>query len=696
MKKRLRKVKNKLFYLVVEKSPYILEEYQQYKWSFNDKKENKFISWLYIINLNVKYRILRIQNIENGKFQINVSDNNSTRKGKLPYLKGSESLDFSRPKIIRFAINLLRYDTIIFSVFDTMIFRPFPSQMEFYKLLEQKHSFSNFQQIRIEAEKEARKKVEANKGNTEVNLYEIYEIIERKTGLDKNYGIKVELETERELCFVNPYIKEVYNIVKSQGKRVLVISDTYHSKEFIVQLLNEVGYYDFDDVIVSNENNANKKNMNLFKVALQKHGGRKNTIIHVGSDFKNDIVTARKFGMDAQHYKSVHSIGNKFRASGMSEPLGSIYRALVNIHLHNGTRIYNQLYEYGFIYGGLYILGYCQWVYSYVKKYNIDKVIFISNSGKIYSKAFNLLYNDVENDVIFWSDNLNEKCSIESRRYNFLDRLSKICHSDLYIYTIGQFLDSQGLNSMCDLLSNYKLNKEDVLHTGNYNIVERFIVDNWEHINSIYSGEEKIAKDYFMQKINGCEKVAIVDIGDKSSIGDGIKYLNNEKWKLDCEIHSLKALPSYENHLNQSLNSVYLFSELHNRDLYEYHYSKNKGLNSILFELFNTSDYPIFSGFQIDEEGIKFKFEEPLVENHEKINDIENGIVDFIKQYTKHKSAFKLIDYIPGYDAYMPFKMAVNDLRYFKNDIGEFYLRQENAPINSTITLNDLLQEKGL
>lgn len=597
----------------------------------------------------------------------------STEMQKLPYLDGSESKILNRPTVLDFTKDLLEYDVISFDVFDTLLLRPFAEPQDLFMIVGEKLNCVNFMSIRKKAEKEARS-IAKVKGKQEVNIFDIYEIIELKTGIDTQLGVQVEFQTELEFCFANPYMKVVFEIVKSHNKKIIAISDTYFTKSMIEQLLENSGFCGFSDVFVSCENNANKRETQLFKIALQKLGKDKR-FVHVGENMKSDIKSAQELGISTKYYNNVHKTGNQYRADGMSELIGSTYSGIVNTHLHNGLTQYSPYYEYGFIYGGLYILGYSKWIYEYAKQNNIDKVLFLSRDGDIYHKIFNYLFTDIKNEYVYWSRIANIKYTIDKNRYDFLNRMVKHKARDGLNITIKGLLESLQLEELKPLLNQYELKEDDLIHKGNVKLIQAFLVDHWDTVVNKFSEDNEIVKAYFTKIIQGCKKVAIVDVGWVGSGGTGIKYLIEQKWKLNCEIHSLVAACSHSNHtgnLTQVMKKdigAYIFSRMYNRNLYDIHV--NTKHNNVYFELFTQACSPSFAGFKKTEDGFKLLFDVPEVENYKIIEQIHQGIFDFIKIYNKMFSNYEYLFHISGYDAYIPFRMIIKDLRFIRKHFGD-------------------------
>lgn len=691
------KLKDKLFYLAVEKNQDILKEYQTYKWSHEDKEENKLVSWMYLLLLNTKYRVLKLES-ETRKIS------NQEHKIKLPYLDGAESEILKRTSPYHFAAHLMQFDVISFDIFDTLILRPFSKPHDLFMLLGEKHNLVDFVSIRRSAEVEAREIAKVKKGNREVTLYDIYEVIEFRTGIDKAYGVQVEFETELELCFANPYMIEVFNILRSQGKEIIAISDMYLSRSMIVQLLDKCGYLGFREIFVSSEHNGSKRDKNLYKIVL-KYLGEEIKLVHIGDNYQTDYKCASQLGIEARHYKNVHEVGNAYRADGMSELIGSAYSGIVNTHLHNGVKKYSPQYEYGFIYGGLYVMGYCKWIHDYVKANNIDKVLFLSRDGHIYQKVFNYMFEDVSNEYVYWSRIANLKYTLEVSRNDFLTRM--VSHKAVSILgtKIKSILHSLNLNELIPHLKDYGLDKEDIMHNGNIKPLERLFVDNWSLVVEKSLEDIDALKEYLMDVLHGAKKVAVVDVGWTGTGGLGIKYLIEEKFQLNCKVKCLVAATRHQNqnaNLHYLMNKdieAYLFSQVHNKELYDIHKNTNKNTNCIYFELFTQASHPSFAGVKKTNDGYDLLFDIPEVENYKTIDQIHEGIFDFAKIFKSKFENYSYLFNVSGYDAYWPFRMIIRDLRFIREHFGEIrysrgvYGDSENQSYES---LNQIMDELGL
>lgn len=691
----IKKIKDKMFYYAVERNPHILQEYQQYRWNNEElHRKHRLKSWLYLGNLNFKHRLLKIPS------EVTLHKLPEKRV-RLPYLQGAESNLLKRKPPHIFARDLLSYDVISFDIFDTLVLRPLDDPRALFMILGEKHNYLDFSNIRINAEVQARDNAAVLKGNREVTIFDIYEIIEKRTGINKDYGVQIELETEIDLCFANPYMLRVFNILRAQGKRIIATSDMYLHESMIRKILNKCGYIGFEEVFVSCDYNCSKRDTNLYKIALKKIGDF-NKVVHIGDNYVPDIESAQKVGIDAIYYKNVNDAGRQYRTEGMSDLVGSAYAGIVNAHLHNGIKEYDPYYEYGFIYGGLYVFGYCNWIHEYVKKNKVDKVLFLSRDGDIYQKVFNNLFNDVPNEYVFWSRIANTKYTADVNRDDFLTRM--ITHKAINVIdiTVEDLLKSLNLSTLEKRLLDFGLRKEEIINKGNVKQLENLLIENWDVVIERYMGENEVLEDYFINVIGESKKVAVIDVGWLGTGAMGIKHLVEEKWKMNCEVKSLVAASASWsraaniNELMKNQTETYMFSRFYNRELFDSHLNTNKNTNNVYFELFTQACYPSFAGFDVNS---NFEFDIPEVENYDVIKKIHQGIMDFSTMYNEFFENHSYMYNIPGYDAYLPFRMVTRNVEFFRRFFSETaFSRGVGADYTNqrTETIGDILNKVNL
>ena len=644
--------------LFVNRIPGIRDRYQRKRASAKGGK--RYLTWLYLIYLNMAYYIFRnkeIGGIEKYPYYEN----------KILYVEGSESAISKRiaPKI--FARNLAVYDIISFDVFDTLIFRPFSSPTDLFYILGDKLNYLDFARIRQEMEWKAREKKYKKEKHYEVNLDEIYTVLSEETGIDKKIAMQWEIELENRYCFANPYMQEVIQELLKMNKRIIISSDMYLNTRQIQDLLKTCGYPLFAAYYVSCDKNASKNKGDLYAFIKRKEGNEK-TYIHIGDNDVADIKQAKKHGLQTEYYPNVNHVGMQYRAEDMSVITGGIYRGLVNAHIHNGLQQYTKEYEYGYIYGGLFVTGYCQFIYRYVKKHKIDKLLFLARDGDILLKAYNKLYpKETEStQYVYWSRLAATKLSAKYYKYDYFRRF--LYHKVNQQYSLKEIFLSMELE---DMLSRFceesKLTEETKLNDSNVDMVKKYFAEHWKEVWMHYEEQQLAGKQYYEEALQDAKSAIAIDIGWAGSGAITLDYLVNEEWALNCPITGIIAgtntchntEPNASETFLQSGKLVsYLYSQRENRDIWKFHDpAKN---HNLYWEMLLDAPTGSFKGFYLDTNGeyeCQFK-ENP--ENIEGITEIQTGILDFVERYRNLQVNLEGIANISGRDAYAPMINAMS------------------------------------
>lgn len=688
------KFKDKLYHFLVEKNPRIREEYQGYVNLHQDEhQKNRKKSWRLLLKLNWHYRILR-------RKKRLLPPPPPPPKGRLPYLDGAESMKDNRIIPMYFVKDhLLSADVISFDVFDTLIFRPFDDPKTLFVIMGEQLGIYDFYTIRVNAEREAREIAMVNKGNYEVTIDEIYEIVERKIGLDAKQGAALEFELEKKYCFANPYFKTVFKLLKEYNKPIVICSDMYLYSHQIDEILKNAGYDGYDEVIVSCENNASKRSGGLFELEKQKYPKKK--IIHVGDNYNSDFLSAQKCGLDARHYVNVNAEGAKYRAEGLSALTGSLYNGIVNTTLLNGFDRYSPKYEFGFTYGGLYVLGYANWINETAKRDGVDKILFLARDGDVYSKVYDMLPDHLDWEYFHWSRIVGMKTGVEENFNEFITRMIHHKAAAVNRPRVTKLLESLELEFLIDEMPKYGLKELEVINHENKKLVENMFVDNKARIVEAYRDSIELTYDRIRRSIKGCKKVAIVDIGWAGSGPLGIKYIIENKLGVECKAecylaasnHHIMQLPTAT--LMNGDVKVYMFSQMLNRINYDSHRNTNKTMNNLFLEMFTQACSPTFAGYT--DKGMEF--DTPEVENYDTIREIHRGVLGFAEKYIRFYGDKRYLLNISGYDAYLPFRMIKKDVRFIREQFGDLCMSRlvlSDTEHQRIETLSDLMKQVNL
>lgn len=689
------KFKDKVYDFLVRKNPSVQYEYERYVMEHTiEHYENRMKHWKILFELNWHY-LVRKKNepmlyFDNNKNYLPLKKENQKIAQVTTQSKVTSSPSNTKPRVVTenktifshnnqrtesfyLAKTLSTYDVISFDIFDTLLFRAVVNPEDVFILVGEKLGLVDFVQLRRDVEKKLRDQHRLEYGNHEITLLDIYSEIERRTGINANFGMECEIEVEKSLIYPNPYMKQVYDMLRGQGKYIIAVSDMYLSQDVINSLLTQCGYV-VDDLFVSCEYHCNKRGGGLYLQVLEKYKNKR--IVHVGDNYEADIVKAREIGLDAIFYRKSSLIGREMlNVEGMSELVGSAYKGLVYNTLFNGANKFNPYFEYGYIFGGLYVVGFCNWIKEQAQKEEVTKILFLARDGDIYQKVFNMLNVKIDNEYIYWSRIASIIANLETEKNDFLKRLVDHKAVSVIKTKVSDVLETVGVTESDIKLNDYGLTAEMVLCPQNKVYLEKAFSDNYE----IIIEKNKCRLEQIERMLRKCigenKKVAVVDVGWTGSSVLSIKNLVENKYKMDCKVHCYLSASKVKGNLANITSCMdgtletYMFSQIFNRDLYDYHVSANKGSNSIYFELFTQACMPSFAGISNDG---KYNFDIPEVENYEMISEIHRGILAFAKQYISISEKNPTLLRIPGNDAYRPYKFISANLGYIKHHFSDF------------------------
>ena len=637
---------------LVNRVPEIREKYHMVR-DTQTASWQRPIAWLYLASLNAGWLL--------GKRQARQTGGRDLQTAKLLSAAAPESVSSVRETPERLARRLMEYDVISFDVFDTLLFRPFSRPEDLFYIVGQKLDYLDFRRIRMEAEAREREEHRRRSGSGEISLSDIYQRLEREAGIPAGEGMRTEEETERALCFANPYLLEVFRILRQKGKRLIALSDMYLPEKTVRSMLEKCGFSGMEDCFVSCEYGCSKSDGGLYERVKKKLGA--GNCIHIGDNRISDGENAGKAGWDSLLYQNVNTAGLSFRASEMSAVAGSVYRGLANAHLRNGLKARSRDYECGFLYGGILALGYCQFIHEYTIAHGIGRILFLARDGDILSRVYRLLYPEEAGKVryVLWSRLAAVKLSARYYKYDYFRRF--LFHKVNQGFPLEQIFQAMELSDMLDGLTRQEnsgrqdtaLKKTELLTDGNVRRVQEYLLDHWEEVLAHYDSQLETGKRYYEQALSGAKKAAVVDIGWAGSGAMALDVLFRRVWKLDCQITGILAGTNTRHNAEPDMSEAqlasgklvsYVFSQAHNRDLWERH-DPARGDNVAMEKLFS-SPFPGFRGFSgpdWEERSIR-----PDTDSRARqAAQIQEGILDFCRLYLES-----------GVEKYLP-RISVRD-----------------------------------
>lgn len=202
---------------------------------------------------------------------------------------------------------------VSFDFFDTLICRLCAEPSDLFievgrrladaKLLRRPLSPEEFHDARVAADDQARRLATSCGRSPEITLSAIYEELGAVVN-NTAAACRVEWETERHFCFLNPSIASLVKHVRSLGLKVALISDTYFTKAELCQFLTDNGFSPalFDHLFVSNEAGCAKWDGRLFLKACEHFNIHPNELLHLGDNPNADVKVAAQFGVQTVYY----------------------------------------------------------------------------------------------------------------------------------------------------------------------------------------------------------------------------------------------------------------------------------------------------------------------------------------------------------------------------------------------------------
>lgn len=581
-------------------------------------------------------------------------------QGKLLYSGGPESSLSRRESPEQLAARLAAYDVVTFDVFDTLLLRPLARPEDAFYLLGARLGYPDLRRLRIQAEEEARRRKEVAAGSREVTLEEIWAVLAPETGLSPEEGMAAERRLEFDLCRANPYFLPVVAALRRQGKTLAVLSDMYLEEETVAALLDRCGFGTFDACLVSGERGSSKSGGGLYRLA-QKLLGPGRACAHVGDDPWADQRQAEAAGWAAFPYRNVHRAGTPYRAEDMSPIVGSLYRGLVNTRLHNGAELHSRAWEYGYVYGGLFAVGYCRFVEQLRRELGADRLLFLSRDGAVLLRVYQRLYPRQGERAVYarWSRLAAAKITADRFRGEYFRRF--LTHKAGQGFSLGQVLESMELApllpGLCGALG---AGPGTELTHKNAPLVKSYLVERWDQVLACYEGCRQAGGAYYRALLAGCQKALAVDIGWAGSGAVMLDWAVNRLWGLGCPVFGAVAgansrrSPEWDAMepfwLTGRVQS-YLYSSGENRDLWQSH-DPGAGHN-LFWELLLGAPEGNLTGF-----GPKGPILGPPPPHAETIRAIHRGILDFTGDFLALEARLGLTLPISGRDAYAPMALV--------------------------------------
>lgn len=626
----------------------------------------RIFSWFYLFILNFCYYVLFCKFLDQEPLE-------QVPKGKPLPTTCSESQLWSKTQHgVDYYIDACKdAELVSFDIFDTLIVRPFEHPTDLFHLIGLELGIMNFKELRIEAEQRARKHKKERGEGIEVSLEEIWEELSKRTGQDSLEGQRIEIALEEKFCKAHPLMKQVYEQLQREGKRIIITSDMYLPKEVLVYILKKNGYTGFEKLYVSNDYRTGKSDGGLYE-RIQEEIGAGVQVIHLGDNVVSDIKRAKEHGWKALHVPGVYEKIKDYRAFELSPIIGSVYRGLVSNHLYSGAYVHSMEFEYGYVYGGLFAVGFCSFIHNYAQQHEMDKILFFSRDGDILKKVYDKMYPMDVTEYVYCSRRVVTVLLADENRYDFFRRfVHQRLGDDCTVAQVFETMHLQGLLPPFLEQYSYEDAGEERFGRTQEADITSFLKKNWTQVMQMYEPLQNYAKEYYTKIAKDCKKVCAVDIGWGGSQSLALDLLFRKRWGQSCRVTGILAgtntihatEPQAAEIFLQSQNLVsYMFSQAKNRELMKQH-DPAKGYN-VFWELLVSSPTPQCIGFSAD--GPVFAKPDQNVEGS---RQVQEGILCFAQEYIECFSDLPYLFEISGADSYGPMLRALHKKEKYLKEI---------------------------
>ena len=339
------------------------------------------------------------------------------------YFYGASSIWDDGLEKIKCAIIESNCKYVSFDVFDTLLIRPFWEPSDIFRAPIMDNSIpAYFSTMRRISEENCRKVMNfSDRKKEDVTLSEIYAYMAEKFGIGEEeiaYMQASEIANEYKFCSARKTGKDLFDLVLSLGKHVVLISDMYLDENDVRKMLAGSGYFGYDKIFMSSSCRKLKSTGSLYGEVLTALGISAGDIVHIGDNLHNDIENAKKNGIRALYLpKAVDVFCNRVNGAYTGNAFKDIYcgmnaeidsrefikqmslrcaeAVVANNMFDNPFRSFNNKSNYnadpyyiGYMAVGMHVFGVAKWIYDTAVERGYDNIVFLARDGYLVKQVF--------------------------------------------------------------------------------------------------------------------------------------------------------------------------------------------------------------------------------------------------------------------------------------------------------------------
>ncbi len=303
---------------------------------------------------------------------------------------------------------IIKYEFIIFDIFDTLISRNLFYPDNVFRILEHKinkkfNIKSDFFNIRKHTENSLRNKVSPDK---DVSYKDIYTNMGSYCNYTKDiitFAEKKEFELELKILKVKPEVKEVLDFAREQNKKIIFVSDMYLNYEQITYLLKKMKINIKNlNIFLSSAIGYRKDNSTIWKYLIDKSVIKPAKSMVIGDNEVSDVKIPGDFNITNFHLLSERNCffesypGKQFssRFTNINPNHMILLGPVINFLFHSPFNLKNTVlnfnkklspYEFGYTAVAPFMYIFVNHLY---KKHKDKKIFFLAREGHFIKDIF--------------------------------------------------------------------------------------------------------------------------------------------------------------------------------------------------------------------------------------------------------------------------------------------------------------------
>jgi FMN phosphatase YigB (HAD superfamily) len=325
----------------------------------------------------------------------------------LPRLHSYIPSDFNNmERVLKWLEKHEEYDLISFDVFDTLLTRRIDPP-ELIKSLSAEYvsagldragvnvSTSEILKQRSKTEEALLREADSNGRDADYRLDDVWrdtlKELEASSILASTEVVNYEIELEKKAAQAMPGVIAVLSHLKSSGKRVICISDSYLSSSQMAAILESQGLMAYiDKLYVSCEIGIRKSTGRLFHHVLEQEGSN---LVHIGDNYGSDNIIPRRLGVTALWFSNRAEISRKKELKRLR--LGKNKMDYVNAIIWSPEHHQTELQRVGYNVLGPALTVFIHNVAEQAKGDKVEALFFIARDGYAMKKIYETLQRTI-------------------------------------------------------------------------------------------------------------------------------------------------------------------------------------------------------------------------------------------------------------------------------------------------------------